>query len=262
MIHIDSIESYRRWPIRPIDRAHVEALLQYKRNTEQDLFAPIKVWRDEDGLIYVLDGLHRLLAYLQEEEATLIPVLLIEASPEEALLLASSAASRPVKSSNGFERQDLAWMLVRSGYTYTAKEISQASGVSVRQVKYMRARAREFKSAEINPTGQWWRDRSDDVSEDCSNGGFSTMSKTETARAVKVGIKNLKAFIQEQGKENPAFKNDEGLARLFIGSLGEDRVKRIFSSYFGRDYDPLNLTPLPRVRDDESHIPCNKLDFE
>lgn len=239
-MRLDNIETHRRWPIRTIDRSHIEALLQHKHNTQQDYFSPLLVWKDVDGLVYVLDGMHRLLTYHREGKHSSVPVTLIDCSPEEALLASSAASSRPVKSSNGIERQDLAWLLVRAEYSYTAKQISQASGVSIRQVKYMRARLREFETELINPTGEWWRDRSDDMS-DSSNGGFSSMTQTETARAVKSGIKDLKSFINDKSHDNPAFKSDEGLARLLIGSLGDERLKRIFSAYFGRDYEISNI---------------------
>lgn len=246
---ISMIEKYRKWSTRKVDRAHVETLLQHKRNTEQEFFDPITVWRDEDGCIFVIDGMHRLTAYIVEGEVRDIPVILMAGSPQEALLIASSSASRPVRGSNGIERQDIAWMMVRTGYAYTSKEIAYASGVSIRQVKYMRARLRAFLEAQVEPTGEWWRDRSDDMSHDTTNGGFSSMSQAEAARAVKSGIRSLKDFIRDQGEENLAFKSDEGITRLLVGALGDERVKRIFCDYFNRDYISENLGVLPDPTD-------------
>lgn len=262
MVPICRIEPVRKWKIREIEKAHIEVLIQHRLNTGADFFDPIDLWIDDKNDIYVIDGLHRLLAYRTNDMPKHIPARVLECSEKEALFAASKAHSKPVKSLNGIERQNLAWFLVRTSHGYTAKETSEASGVSMRQVKYMRARWKHFQSERIDPTGYWWRDRSDDAGDDLGNNGFSSMSATDTARAVKAGIKSMKDFINQTGESNPLFKTQEGRAHILIGALGDKQIKQMFNDYFNRDFDPLNLSTLPHVPDEESSSTLGKLDFE
>ena len=88
--------------------------------------------------IYLIDGHHRIEAYIMAEFTEGVPVVYFEGTPKEAVLEAGRANYKPKMPMSNDERNDYAWQLVLLG-KYSKKETSEASGVSLRQVSNMRA---------------------------------------------------------------------------------------------------------------------------
>ena len=155
-----------------IDKGHLRGLVQALRNSSGKL-DPILLWRESDsagqltGRCILLDGEHRLAAYLSVRKGTAgrdreVAAIVVNCDRTEAMLLALTANAKSSLSLTAPERADGAWRLVRDvSANLSIARIAKASGISVRTVSYMRARAKELAEAEATITGEWWRDRHD-----------------------------------------------------------------------------------------------------
>ncbi|MHA7827279.1 MAG: hypothetical protein ACX93P_06925 [Roseovarius sp.] len=121
---------------------HIRELAEIlKRQHKLD---PMTVWKSpEDGKFYVVSGHHRYRAYRKRKWRSPFIVQVYEGSLNKARLFASYSNAKTVLPLKPSERADTAWWLVTfcdegSGYLYTIDETSKASGVSKRQVSYMR----------------------------------------------------------------------------------------------------------------------------
>lgn len=167
------------------EQHHVRTLQAIiSRGTKID---PLLVWREagEDGptgRFILLDGRHRLAAFLNLKKTQSIPVVIFDGSRAEAMeaaLQANAMAKLPLTTS---ERTNAAWRLVWDhGHELSIKRTAQAAGVSVRLVSLMRVRAKEMEAAGADCTGSWARDRRGAGEQ----GDYTTMTDGQRRRAVK-----------------------------------------------------------------------------
>lgn len=176
-----------------IERHHVRTLQAIiARQTKVD---PLLVWREATadgptGRFVLLDGRHRLAAFINLKRDRNIPVTIFEGSRAEAIeaaLQSNAIAKLPLTAS---ERNNAAWRLV---WCYR-QEISiartaKAAGVSVRLVSMMRARAKAMEKANQDWTGSWGRDRS--VADD-ERGALMEMTNGQRRRAIMELAKMLR----------------------------------------------------------------------
>ena len=119
-----------------IDDDHVEDLVRaLKAKGHKGDLDPILVVMGEETHLLV-DGHHRLEAYRVQGRKS-IPVKLFQGTLEQAVLAAGKANSKVKKPMSPAERLSFAWRLVRLD-TYSISQIAEASGVSQRQVSFMR----------------------------------------------------------------------------------------------------------------------------
>lgn len=125
-----------------LDRYHADELqkaLQQGRDV-----GPLDVWQDpDDGKFYVLDGHHRFEAYTRLEWSDPINVLRHEGPLHEVKLIALRENTKARLPMSPKERADAAWRLTceqfeDGGFSYSKKELAEATGVSERSVANMR----------------------------------------------------------------------------------------------------------------------------
>jgi ParB-like nuclease domain len=155
-----------------IDKAHVRTLAQALRNGGGKL-DPILLWREigpsgETGRLILLDGEHRLAAYLSARKrlpkaSKTVPAIILVCDRDEAMCHAAFANRKDTLSLTHNEKSDAAWRMVRfHNATLSKTKIAHASGISPRTVTNMRLRWKALLEAGGEITGQWWRDRKDD----------------------------------------------------------------------------------------------------
>lgn len=97
---------------------------------------------------YVIDGHHRLAAYDTAEWAKRIPVRVFPGDLTTARLLALSCNVRDKLPMTTKAKSAAAWQIVKENLGgLTAQEIADRTGVSLRQVKYMKAAWKELPAA-------------------------------------------------------------------------------------------------------------------
>ena len=159
-----------------IDKAHVRTLAQALRNGGGKL-DPILLWREigpsgETGRLILLDGEHRLAAYLSTRKKTptgtkAVPAIILACNRDEAMCHAALANRKDTLALTHNEKSDAAWRMVRfHNATLSKSKIAHASGISARTVATMRQRWKVLLEAGGEVTGQWWCDRKDDQQED------------------------------------------------------------------------------------------------
>lgn len=137
---------------RGLAENHVHDLTRVAKSGR--LFDPLVVIQI-GGTAYLVDGHHRREAYLNAKVTQPIPVTYFAGSVEEAVLEAGRANSKAKQPMTNTERQDFAWRLVRLG-TYTRNQVSEAAGVSVRQVATMRDVLKKL-GEEAFEHESWWK---------------------------------------------------------------------------------------------------------
>ncbi|MEL0438256.1 ParB N-terminal domain-containing protein [Phycobacter sp. K97] len=152
------------------DKAHVRGLTQTLRASGE--LDPVLVWQEIDatgqptGRLVLLDGYHRLAAYATAKPRETVSATVFQGNRAGAMLAAVRANSREQLPLTKNERMDAAWRLVRlPGERLKVKEIAGASGVGARSVDIMRKRWKTMTAAGKTATGEWWRDRQDDLPE-------------------------------------------------------------------------------------------------
>lgn len=156
---------------RGTDTAHAKGLAQTLR-TVGDL-DPVLVWQevDADGLptgrLVLLDGHHRLAAYATAKgQRAMIPAVVLTGDRTGAMIAAVQANSRESLPWTKSEHLDAAWRLVRlPGKRITVPAVAKAAGVGAATVDRMRKRWRVMQAEAMEATGQWWRDRHDELPE-------------------------------------------------------------------------------------------------
>lgn len=117
----------------------------------------------------VVDGYLRLKAYKAAKWSSAIPVRVFKGTPSEALQEALAVNRKVAVALTKSERMDGAWFLVLSG-GLTRKQTAERTGVSLRQVKYMRKARDEIRAAGEDPADlDTWREARNRVQE--MNGG-------------------------------------------------------------------------------------------
>jgi hypothetical protein len=134
------------WQSTVEGREQIRALMGHLRNTGEPL-DPLVVY-PKDGRYVVIDGHHRLQAYEEVRWTKRVPVRVFQGSLQEArdaAFMANDKGRRPYSSQERLER---AWDVTKRWHFDGAKELSKEvtvkmSGVSPRQVAYMRALLKE-----------------------------------------------------------------------------------------------------------------------
>jgi len=169
-----------------IDSAHKADLASTIRNTGKAL-DPVLLWQPEgsDKLI-LLDGAHRLAAYLAVKWSGEIPAMILAgADRRTALGAALKANSKRALGLSQAERMDAAWRLVREPVTprFKVREIGFLADVAGRTVDNMRARFRVMHEQGIEITGSWARDRtSAEYGNDPTQGMTDAQRRAEIAK--------------------------------------------------------------------------------
>jgi hypothetical protein len=142
-----------------LDRHHAEELekaLQMGRDV-----GPMDVWRDpDDNKLYVLDGHHRFAAYTRLKWGKPIKVILHDGPLHRVKLIALRENTKARLPMSPKERADAAWRLTceqfdDGGYSYSKKELAEATGVSERTVANMRKTYRELVDLGRNMPRSW-----------------------------------------------------------------------------------------------------------
>ena len=205
------------------DKAHVRSLIQVL-HTVGDL-DPILVWQEKaaDGKeterLILLDGRHRLAAYANVKGHCLgIPARIFYGDLEGAMLAAVQANSRESLPLSKNERMDAAWKLVRlPGRRITVRAVAGAAGVAPRTVDMMRKRWLSMVATGKQPTGQWWRDRQDDLAEkmDCPE-------MTDKERRER--IKQAATLIKEAFGKLP-WQDEQLAAEALQAAVGTNKLR-------------------------------------
>lgn len=125
----------QRRPAKFAQDAHIRALASKAKTSPLGTLDPLTVWWDGKGWACI-DGHHRMDAYRVAGTSD-IPVVVLEGSIEDALVLSAKANTRDKLQMGRGEKSNAAWHLVV--HTSLSKaEQADASGVSERQVALMR----------------------------------------------------------------------------------------------------------------------------
>ena len=229
-----------------LDAAHVKTLVAAVRRGSK--LTPVTLWRDAGRNSFVLlDGEHRLAAWLTAGWRGEVPARLVTCSRRDALLIAAGANTRDALPLSQRERADLAWRLVREPVEHFTKgEIARVSGIAERTVTTMRAHWRTLKEAGREATGAWWRDQKAQ-SEDDENGGMRWMTDAERERIIEaLAVKLQKAVGRVAFKDEDLFA--DALDRAFGRKL-RAAIDRLYSA------DEVGEWLDMRVEDDDADVP-------
>lgn len=141
--------------------SHVKALVGALKDGNN--FDPLVVWWS-GRYWYVIDGHHRLMAYQQinkEKKLNIdtIPVTVFEGAVDEAIRQAATLNAKdklPMRKNDKLER---AWKLVCLNDGWTAKQLHEATTISVRTIKTMRDKRRQFlANGVVNLFNMTWQE--------------------------------------------------------------------------------------------------------
>lgn len=213
----------------PLNQEHIKDLIRTKKNAGK--LDPILLWKNPnapEAPYIILDGRHRVAAYRSMKQTKKIPAKVLECPARDALLASGRAHTNTSLSLTSQERADFAWRLVWEDFDYSKREISQATGVSIRQVGYMRKRLKEIASTQIEITGSWWRDKQEqEESED-----NPMMTDCERRKQVDEMAKVIRKTYDRRGNPLP-FWDSELVAEATAQALGEQRLRQIYEFSFG-----------------------------
>ncbi|WNK01066.1 ParB/RepB/Spo0J family partition protein [Thalassospiraceae bacterium LMO-JJ14] len=137
---------------REINERHIQELRRsIKAHGALDPITVINV----GGTNILIDGHHRIAAYVESKVTAAVPVNYFKGTLEEAVLESGKANSKAKLPMTSSERQEYAWRLVLLGATYSKKNIREASGVSDGQVANMRRVKRQLGDAAFQARN-WW----------------------------------------------------------------------------------------------------------
>ncbi len=223
-----------------IDTAHKADLASTIRNTERAL-DPVMLWQSEGqpegGQLVLLDGAHRIAAYLAAGWSQPIPAMIVTCDRRTALRAALAGNSRRSLQLTQAERMDAAWRLVREPVEprYKVREIVVAADVSVRTVKYMRDRFRVMHEDGIEITGQWSRDR---ASLDMTDDPGSMMSDAQRKAEISKLAGDLRDLIdRRKHPERAILRDSQAVEEALFEALGDSRIKGMFDYFFGEAED-------------------------
>lgn len=205
----------------------------------QDLKRAIAIHRHLDPLlvfqagrdVILIDGHHRLDAYVDAKVTEAIPVSYFEGPLEEAVLAAGRANSKAKLPMTTQQRQDFAWRLVTLGL-HSRKQIVEAAAVADGQVLNMR-RALKRLGAEAKGCQSWRQ----------------AMMKARGVRGV-LGHEEAAEMVEAQ-----AMKYADRLSKEFGGKLSSnvEITARAFHHYFGRRLPDLMLALKDHLPDEFEH---------
>ena len=142
-----------------LDRYHADELekaLQQGRDV-----GPLDVWPDpNDSRYYILDGHHRYEAYRRLRWNKPIKVIVHEGPLHEVKLVALRENTKARLPMSHKERADAAWRLTVAqfedgSYSYSKRELAEATGVSERTVATMRKTYRKISELERDHPASW-----------------------------------------------------------------------------------------------------------
>lgn len=224
-----------------LDRHHKADLARHLRRTGKPL-DPILLWRDAatgegDAVPLVLvDGEHRIAAYRAAGGWECIPAITLHCDRRTALLAALGGNAKHVLPLSQTERTDAAWRLVREPVEppYARKEIVGMASVSARTVNYMRSRWTEMVQAGQEPTGEWWRDRSDKSAERVGD----EMTDARREREITILVSEIRDVIDRRKRPEKAILRDgHAVDTAIIKALGDKRFKELADYFFGDNKD-------------------------
>ena len=157
-----------------------------------------------------MDGHHRIAAYRGLKQSK-IKARVLDCSYKEMLLISGRLhldASSPLTQA---ERSDFAWRLVAEELGYTKKETSQATGIGVRTIGYMRATLKDLKSREIEPPCTWWEAKRAQRDEEDEPPEFKNDEEAE--RQLEGAAKLIRKVFDRAKNEFPVKELGESLRR-------------------------------------------------
>lgn len=232
-VRIDEIADEPLILIRDTVDWHVKALvsaLQRRRRLDE-----VKLWRNPEGRLVLLDGAHRLTAYRWKGITAGIPALVFTCSRDEALVEAVKDNAKNTLPLTASQRSDVAWRIVRDPEAGLSKaKIAAVTGVSERTVAAMRARLKTMGEAGQEPSGFWFMDRDD------SNKGPDKPIMTDQERKALVE-QRTKAILDTMGwrAASPHVREMEVNFEAVAGALGQHLPA--FVEYLGDILDPHGL---------------------
>lgn len=149
-IHINKINAdYERFQPRSrnVINVHVGALYEVlERGLELD---PVTVWQDDEGILWVVDGHHRLAAYKRYlknvparkrkvAKASKIGVVVLRGPLDRVRLQTSTENSKNRLNLTREEKSQAAWDIIRESCTVTLAEVAATGLVSSRTAQTMR----------------------------------------------------------------------------------------------------------------------------
>ncbi|CAH0338928.1 ParB N-terminal domain-containing protein [Rhizobium sp. CECT 9324] len=240
----------------PQDRAHVRTLAQAVKN--HGPLDPVILWRNGETLV-LLDGAYRIAAYRAAAWRDAIPAYVVSCDRRTALLLAAGANSKDKASLTQNEKADLAWRLVREpGMDFSKPEIARATGISSATVGRMRARHKALlKRANVELTGHWWRDRSDDWDEQPEG---PAMSDGQRRKAINQLVNELRNLLDWR-KPGAITRDSTAVFEALYEALGT-KAARFFADWAvggegddGEEWSSFDLDTEPPASEDDDSSP-------
>ncbi|WBL31762.1 ParB N-terminal domain-containing protein [Sinirhodobacter sp. HNIBRBA609] len=143
----------------PLDQYHADEILKALQQGRD--VGPMDVWRDpDDGKLYVLDGHHRFDAYTRLKWSEPVKVQVHEGAFHRVKLVALRENTKARLPMSAQERANAAWGLAQEqsddgGFTYSKRELAEATGVSERTVATMRSTHRKLIEIGKEPPRRW-----------------------------------------------------------------------------------------------------------
>lgn len=223
-----------------VDPAHKADLASTIRNTRRAL-DPVLLWQpntDKPETLILLDGGHRIAAYLAAKWQGEIPALILVGVDRRAALGAAlKANSKRTLGLTQAERMDAAWRLVREPVTprFKVREIAFLADVAVRTVKYMRSRFRMMHEEKIEITGSWARDRHTLPESDDEAGGLDEIERRAEIEKLAADIRDL--MDRRKHPERAILRESEAVYEAVQVALGEQAMKAMLAYLLGGDDD-------------------------
>lgn len=140
-----------------VDEAHIAVLMEAIGKPEKPKFLdPLRVWWSGVDW-YVIDGFHRLQAYLRVGVQQAVPVKAFAGTIEQAMAEAATANSKDKLPMSKKDKMNMAWRLVRYGEKLSKADTAKACSISLRSVAIMRSVKEQLMDG-----GQTLDDLSDD----------------------------------------------------------------------------------------------------
>lgn len=214
-----------------IDKGHVRGLAQTLRSSGD--LDPVLVWQEVDasgqptGRLVLLDGHQRLTAYATAKgHRGAIPAVVLTGDRAEAMFAAVGANSRESLPLTKSERMDAAWRLVRlPSKRVTVPAVARAAGVAPRTVDNMRKRWKAIEATGKEITGNWWRDRLDDLPEMKER---PEMTDAERAAAVELLAGTLITALDRM-----PWKDEQIAAEALQRAVGIPKLRSMTEYLFG-----------------------------
>lgn len=145
----------------PFLDGHVDDLVEAIKRVKY--LDPLTVWeRPEDGCLVVLEGHHRFEAYKRSGKVQALPVVVHRCSFDDAQLLALRDNTKVRQPMTNDEKMDAAWRLTAKDmqkdegeYTYTRRQLVEATGVSRATLTKMRNVMQTLKRMDEDAPASW-----------------------------------------------------------------------------------------------------------